>query len=448
MPLLLAGTAIGGFSASYPPGTEFAEGDLTFLGALGEQCAQAIDRARSVRRERDTRARFDALAAISRSLARTLDLRETTATIVRLALDHLGAEATLYAWDRGELAMLARASERGIETSLDVGVPASPAPDVVAASLAAAGQDRAPLLLDDVADPPTGGPLLLLPLGIADSTIGALVVADVREDVADALEFAREAARRMARALENSRLYRERDYVANTLQRSLLPAELPTVPGLQVEALFRPAFRGYEVGGDFYDVFEVDDGRWAAVVGDVCGKGVEAATLTGLARHTLRAISAVDRPSAALHALNRALLREALDGRFVTVVYALIERDRERGARVRVSSAGHPLPRRITNRGTAEPVGNPGTLLGILAEPHLEDVELRLDPGEMLVLYTDGILRRTEIAEDEPTALLESLAGAPPDSAADARERVERYLHEVFAAEQEDDVAVLFVRAP
>jgi serine phosphatase RsbU (regulator of sigma subunit) len=184
------------------------------------------------------------------------------------------------------------------------------------------------------------------------------------------------------------------------------------------------------------------------VVGDVGGKGVEAAALTGLARHTLRAISGVDRPSAALGALNRALLRESLDGRFVTVVYALIEPDGEGGARVRIASGGHPLPRRITNRGTAEPVGRPGTLLGILPEPRIEDVELRLDPGEMLVLYTDGILRRTEIAEDEPTALLESLAGAPPDSAADARERVERYLHEVFAAEQEDDVAVLFVRAP
>jgi serine phosphatase RsbU (regulator of sigma subunit) len=161
----------------------------------------------------------------------------------------------------------------------------------------------------------------------------------------------------------------------------------------------------------------------------------------------LRAIPNVQRPSEALASLNRALLREPLDGRFVTVVYALIESDPAGSVRIRVASGGHPLPRRITAAGRVETVGRPGTLLGVLDEPRLEDVELRLEPGEVLLLYTDGIIGRTE-SEDEPSGLIASLAGVPCDSASDARERVERYLRDAFAGGQEDDIAVLLLRAP
>ena len=123
-------------------------------------------------------------------------------------------------------------------------------------------------------------------------------------------------------------------------EKSLATSEvyLPDVPGVEIEALFLPALTGYEVGGDFYDVFEITEGRWAVVVGDVCGKGVEAAALTGMARHTLRAVSDVAQPSEALEALNRAMLRESLDGRFCTVAMAFVEPDPE-----------HPLdPSKVT----------------------------------------------------------------------------------------------------
>ena len=99
----------------------------------------------------------------------------------------------------------------------------------------------------------------------------------------------------MARALENAGLYRERDYVARILQQGLLPpTSLPDVPEVEIAALFLPAVHGHQICGDFYDVFEMGEGRWAAVVGDVCGKGVEAASLTGMARHTLRAVADTD----------------------------------------------------------------------------------------------------------------------------------------------------------
>ena len=289
----------------------------------------------------------------------------------------------------------------------------------------------------------------MLPLNIADSALGALVVLEPVRDFRriDELEFAREVARRMARAIENSRLYRERDYVARTLQRSLLPPVLPAVPGVEVETLFLPAFRGYEVGGDFYDVFEKPEGRWAAVIGDVCGKGVEAAALTGLARHTLRALFEIDRPSEVLLELNRALLREQLDGRFCTVAYANVEPDPAGGALLTIACGGHPLPHLIAGDGSTSLVGRYGTLIGVTEDPRIEDADVRLQPGEAIVLFTDGILRKDEAFGDESNGLTTALRSTRFDSAAEIRERIEVYVRDHIADEQDDDIAVLVIRA-
>jgi GAF domain-containing protein len=431
LPLLLGDRAIGGFSASYAPGTEFGEEDLTFLRTLGEQAAQAIDRVRSIESERVTRARFDALASASRGLATTLDFDATATTVVRLANEHLGRRATLYAIEAHGPTELAVADERGPRMAAQA-ARATPPPELGAAIEEALDERRTRLL-----EPAGEGanPDAVLPLLIAESMFGALVVTEPVRDLrrADELAFANELARRMARAMENARLYRDRDYVARTLQTSLLPPELPEVPGVQVDALFQPAFRGLEVGGDFYDVFQTPTGTWAAVVGDVCGKGVEAATLTGLVRHTLRAVSDAGPPSEILAELNRALLRERLDGRFCTVVYLTI--------------GGHPLPQRITASGEVERVGRHGTLLGVVPEPALHDVEVRLAPGDALVAFTDGILRKQESEGDEPGRLLDALRGSSPGSAAEIRERIERYVGDLPAEDQGDDIAVLVVRA-
>jgi serine phosphatase RsbU (regulator of sigma subunit) len=127
---------------------------------------------------------------------------------------------------------------------------------------------------------------------------------------------------------------------------------------------------------------------------DVCGKGVEAAALTGLARHTLRALFEVASPSDALGELNRALLRERLDGRFCTVAYVNIEPDPQGGARLTLACGGHPLPHFIAGDGSTSLVGRYGTLIGVTEDPRIEDVEIRLSPGEAIVLFTDGILRK------------------------------------------------------
>ncbi len=443
LPLLLGSEVIGGFAASYPPGSTFDDGDLTFLRAIGAQCAQAIVRARSVEGERATRKRFDALASVSRALARTLDHEATATTVVASALEHLGGSARLYMREAGSLVLLAEGDRDGVRL-----VVAPTAAAHLPAGVAEMIKDDAPRLIERL-DQATSHPGIVLPLSIAGSTSGVLVVEEPSRDFrrADEFAFAREIRRRMARAMENARLYRERDHVARTLQRSFLPPALPEVPGLELEALFLPASRRDEVGGDFYDVFEARHGRWVALIGDVCGKGVEAATLTGLARHTLRATSEVDLPSEALLGLNRALLREHLDGRFCTVLYVMIDPDPAGGARLTVASAGHPLPQHVSRDGSTRAAGRHGTLLGVTDDPHLDDVELRLEPGEALVLFTDGIVRKHEVKADEPEGLLKVLGSSPPTSATDLRERVEGYVRDLMAGEQDDDVAVLILRA-
>jgi serine phosphatase RsbU (regulator of sigma subunit) len=289
---------------------------------------------------------------------------------------------------------------------------------------------------------------MALPLTIAGTTWGALAVREpsIDMDDEDDLAFAREVTRRIARAMENARLYRERDLAAKTLQESLLPPELPDVPGIEVEALFLPAIAGYEVGGDFYDVFELDDGRWVALVGDVCGKGLDAAALTGLARHTLRAVANVERPSEALIQLNRALLRERVDGRFCTVALAIFDAPEGDGARGWVAIGGHPLPQLVRRNGEAVDVGHPGTLLGVAEKVNLPDDVVTLERGEALVLFTDGIVGKREVA-DGSAALRTVLRAGPPSSAIDLRDRIERHVREQVGGDQLDDVAVLVLMA-
>jgi serine phosphatase RsbU (regulator of sigma subunit) len=251
----------------------------------------------------------------------------------------------------------------------------------------------------------------------------------------------------MARSLENARAYRDRDHVARTLQNSLLPPTLPQVPNLEIAALFRPALSVYEIGGDFYDVFQTPEGRWAAVIGDVCGKGIEAAALTSLARYTLRAAFRTDSPSDVLRALNEALLHQQLDGKFCTVCIALVDPGPS-GSDVIVSSAGHPLPQLVRPDGSTRSVGDHGTLLGVTEDVRLTDVRARLAPGDTLVLYTDGLLARSRQHLDEADQLREVFQLESDGRAGDTvKQRVERYVDELTGDQQDDDVAVLLLTA-
>lgn len=178
--------------------------------------------------------------------------------------------------------------------------------------------------------------------------------------------------------------------LAQTLQQSFVPPLPPEVPGLDIAGAYRPAGDGSEVGGDFYDVFQVNTGEWIIAVGDVCGKGVEAAVLTSFVRHTLRALAVErDDPSEILRALNTALLAHGSD-RFCTVVVLRLLRDGDDWL-VKISSGGHPLPLLVDADGGIAEVGAAGSLVGVLAHPQLDDERRIVGVGDRLVIYTDGV---------------------------------------------------------
>jgi Stage II sporulation protein E (SpoIIE)/GAF domain len=246
----------------------------------------------------------------------------------------------------------------------------------------------------------------------------------------DHLPLMRDLAGRAAMALDNANLYAERAHVAHTLQRSLLPDALPEVPGVQLASAYHPVGEGAEVGGDFYDVFQVPSGCWL-VVGDVCGKGTEAAAVTALVRHSIRALALhQDSPAQVLRSVNDAMLSHELAWRFATAILARL--DLSRGpVRATIASAGHPPPVLLGADGRTYCPEVSGTMLGVLREASSHDVLVTLEPGASVVLYTDGLTDagapgRTIAPEElcghlarggpsEPRALvarLEELAGA------------------------------------
>ncbi len=248
-------------------------------------------------------------------------------------------------------------------------------------------------------------------------------------------------------AIAKSEAYTRERHIAHVLQRSLIPPSLPSVPGLVAAVRFIAAGEGVEVGGDFYDFFVPREGAAAALIGDVCGKGPEAASVTALARHTLRAAAVYEaRPSAVLALLHRALREARDDGRFCTVAYCELAQHAG-GARMTLSCGGHPLPLVLRRSGAVEPVGKLGTLLGADITPVLSDVVVELAPGELVVLYTDGVTevraaRRELFGHQDLAALLAECAGLPADTIA---QRVQDAVLDAAGGRPRDDIAILVV---
>jgi serine phosphatase RsbU (regulator of sigma subunit)/PAS domain-containing protein len=292
--------------------------------------------------------------------------------------------------------------------------------------------------------------VIVVPMRTRDRTLGALSFATGpsgrRYDEYD-VEVAHELARRCATALDNNRLYSERSYIARTLQEGLLPLELAEVPGIEAAVRFRHSGDGGEVGGDFYDLFETGSRGWTVVIGDVCGKGPDAAAVTALARYTLRTAALRHRlPSRSLSILNEALLRQRSDRRFCTVAYAYLEK-LDGGARVGFASGGHPLPLVLHSDGTVEAVGTPGTLLGVVPDPDLEDHSLTLSRGDALVLFTDGVIEPRGAGETLDEARLAELVAGCAGRGADAiAAEIEQAAVRSHAGSPRDDIAVLVLR--
>jgi phosphoserine phosphatase RsbU/P len=257
----------------------------------------------------------------------------------------------------------------------------------------------------------------------------------------------REYERELLRAKQRAERSESRaQALARTLQSTLIPPSPPLVPGLDVSAVYRPAGDGREVGGDFYDIFQISAGHWVVALGDVCGKGVEAAVVTALVRHTIRALSVQqEQPSAVLRVLNDVLLAQGGD-RFCTVVLVRLRRDGDAWSAT-MASGGHPLPLHVPAGCTVRPVGVTGTLVGVLSQLRVHDTVLRLGPGDVLVMYTDGVTEGRRAAEFFGE---ERLHRSVVDHR-DARLPADGILGDVLDFQQgsaRDDIAVVAVRVP
>jgi PAS domain S-box-containing protein len=290
--------------------------------------------------------------------------------------------------------------------------------------------------------------VLIVPMTLGDRTIGAITLATAesgrRLDDAD-LEVAEEFARRAAIAVDNARIHAESAEIAATLQEGLMPPPLPSIEGLELAARFRAAGQASEVGGDFYDFYAISDG-WMIAIGDVTGKGPAAAAITALARYTMRTAALYEnRPSGVLARLNDVLRHDGQRHRLCTAVGVKVAAG---STAITVASGGHPAPLLARPGGEVVALGAPGTLLGAFSVGQWTDSEVELQPGETVVLYTDGVTdtrgRDGELFGPERLAdLLARIGRLPADAMADA---IEQALLDFQDGNQRDDVAFLVLR--
>ena len=261
--------------------------------------------------------------------------------------------------------------------------------------------------------------------------------------VIDELELRRRARQAVATAEERLQAM---EGLAQALQASLLPPSLPTIAGLDVQARYEPANR-HVVGGDFYDVFPMHESTWCFVIGDVMGKGPQAAARTSRARYGIRAAATYEHtPAGVLRAVNHALLADTDGGPdtpFVTALFARARPTDGGGAEVSFASAGHPLPTVLRADGSVETTGSPGMPLGMFDDMTVADSTLQLNPGDLLVMVTDGVhdSGAPPLHQEGVEALLRTSAGRGVDE-------VVTRLHALATAAQRDDVAILAVAAP
>ncbi|RAY15552.1 PAS sensor protein [Actinomadura craniellae] len=303
---------------------------------------------------------------------------------------------------------------------------------------------------------PDGGPacglmgatsVLSVPIEESEGCLGAITLTGSGEhgpfDLMD-LGVVQRLGRYLGLVVRASRLYRRRAEVADTLQASLLPQRLPAVPGLDVAARYISAARGVEVGGDFYDVFQTAGG-WGFVLGDVCGKGEEAAAVTATARHGVRLLARwKSAPTEVLGMVNQALLDE---DRFVTAVMAGMEIG-ENGLALTLGTAGHPPAIVIRQNGVIRTATGGGVPLGLFEdfEPAVESISL--DEGDTLFLHSDGVLDACDLMRERfgHERLIELLAAHADRPVGEMLIAVERALMDFCDGDLRDDVSILALR--
>lgn len=402
---------------------------------ISEQVAREQERERLLGVEQAARrtseaahARMRLLADASVLLERSLEHDEPLAQLADLLAGRLAEACEIEVLDPSGRRRSAGRADR-LQTGLDV----DPG---VAEEVVAGGQAR---ILDHG--------VALVPLVARGRSVGLLTLgwADpAHRSPRDEWTLIEAVAQRLALAIDSAQQYREREHVSRTLQASLLADDLPDVPGVELAAEYRPAGLGTEVGGDLYDAFALADDAWALVIGDVCGKGAEAAAVTALARYTLRALAPrVASPADTLAILNDELLRQRGGQRFITAALVRLEPRPDGSVAVIAASGGHPPPLVLRTDGSIDVLDCTGTLLGVEPGARSADRHAELRAGDTLVLYTDGVTEASRAHPLSPADLAQALGPHTARGPRAVAREVVRIAERAAAGSPRDDLAVL-----
>jgi PAS domain S-box-containing protein len=469
IPLDVGGRAIGGLALSFDHPREFTPDDIGFMLGAARQGAQALERARSDEVRRLAEERLSLLARAGGLLAQSLDYPKTLTAVVDLVVPRFADWATVELLEpNGSINTLAVAHVDPEKIAIAREFRRHRPPDLSAPTglghvIATGEPEMVPEITEEmiatINDPEVVRLIhelqlrsaMIVPLSARGRTLGAMtyVWAESGRTYSSAdLALAQTLAARIALVIDNARLYRDRDHIARTLQHSLLPPEPPTIEGLDIAASYRPAGEGIEAGGDFYDAFDIGEGEWTVALGDVVGKGPDAAALMGMVRHTIRAAAIRERaPARVLATVNAAVSRQTTDEQFCTAVAARL---RPQGEQVMawICVAGHPAPVVLRADGSLHWIEVSGALLGVLEDAALSEQEIRLSPSDTLILYTDGVTEeRGDGGAFGERGLVAALADAAGQPASEIVERIERAVLAHGSGEPRDDIAILAVRA-
>jgi serine phosphatase RsbU (regulator of sigma subunit)/anti-sigma regulatory factor (Ser/Thr protein kinase) len=417
--------------------------------------AVPLERATLSEHDRAWRGRMSFVAEASDLLAGTLEEDQTIALAAQLVVPRLAAWCAVLLPDKSgqlELGYAWHADESRADTLTSL-LKNSPPPQVIAGngvqqwSLAVPPQGPLTAVTAEL----VSDPAWCIPLRARDRSLGVFVIGRPRgaETAGNALDMAEDLIRRVALALDNARLYSEQLQATRALQRSLLPPALPDIPGVDLAAAYQAAGEGNEVGGDFYDVFQVAEGRWRFAIGDVCGKGPEAAAVTGLTRHALRILATEghDVP-AVLERLNALIAREASRAPFVTLIHGEIIPAPSGAATISLACAGHPLPLILRSAGEVQAAAEPQPLLGVLDAVTFRTDTIRMSPGDVLLCVTDGVTERRASGRllDDDDGLSRLLSECSGLNAGAIAARIQRAAQEFGYGPPADDLALIVFR--
>ena len=440
--------------------TDRVEQDLEHQ-RLAEIAVRAADN------ERLQRERLEFLGQINEALNASVTVREVMSNVARRSVPRLGDWCTIHVLPRDDGRVpeieVAHVDPAMVDYALELQerFPYSPdAPTGVASVIRTGVSEFYPEISNDLlasidaADDARElverldlGSVITVAMKKRGRVVGALqfvATTQSRRYTPDDVALAETLAGRIASSIENLRLHEAQREIAHTLQRSLLPDSLPMIPGIDAAVRYWPNGEVTEAGGDFYDMFTLDDGRVAVVLGDVCGTGPAAAALTGLARHTVRDSAwHGDDHEAVLNSLNRAVRRSG-NHTYLTCVYATIESTAD-AIGVTLACGGHPLPVLVKGTG-ATTIGIPGTLLGVFDDVAFQTATVELSPGDVLVFHTDGatdVRPPFALSDDEWTELVSEAAGQG-GTADDIASRISTAIEMILPfASRNDDIALL-----